>query len=225
VYFEVTLYQWFGSWNLSAIEGGQGFGDNPLHNISAMLFDSNRSLLMYNPILLLLFIGLPLWFRKRRESLLVTGIVLAPSIIVLCIIPNWSGSAAPTGRYIIDFLPAFIPALAFAIDRMRALWQRVLIGVLALLTFLITLDATLMRFPIIDGSMLVTRSPLLSQAERHTGLKLDNAFLTYSNYKEGHLVSSHNRTKLLAGYLIVISVTGYGYYLSTSSPKRTRTKG
>lgn len=219
-YYELSLYHWFGVWNLSTVEGGQSFGANPFHNVSAMLFDSNRGLLIYNPILLLIFVGLPLWFKNHRGSLLTTLVILLPPIVVLSLIPNWDGSAAPTGRYIIEFLPAFIPAIAFSLERLYRAWQKVVIGLLAIITFLISLDATMLKFPIINGNILAARAPLFLQIQGHTGLSLDRFIPTYSiQSKITILASKHAHIILAVDYLIVLSLLIYGYYLSRSLPK------
>lgn len=212
VYYFATLHQWFGLYSLSKIEGGQSFGANPIHNASAMLFDSNRGLLIYNPITALLFVGLPIWFKKHRESLLITLVALMPSIAVLCLIPNWNGSAAPTGRYLIEILPAFMPAIALVVIELRKLWQRITIAVLAALTFLISLDATMMRWPYIDGGPFESRAILFKQIEAHIGLPLDRMLLRYSINTT--LVGGHPVIKFFASWLVLITIFSYGCYIA-----------
>jgi hypothetical protein len=210
-YYFLTLHQWFGLWNLSTIEGGQEFNASPTHNAAAMLFDSNRGLLVYNPILILIFIGLPLWFKNHRTSFIITLLALLPTISVLCLIPNWNGSAAPTGRYIIEFLPAFVPAIGFALEALKYVWQRLIVAVLAVLTFLISLDATLQRFPYIDGGVYQVRPLLFAQIQRHTGLALDRLLPAFSN--QTTLLGRHDSAKTVFYIIALIAVVVYGYYL------------
>lgn len=216
-YYFLTLYQWFGTLSLSEVEGGQSFGADIKHNLSAMLFDANRGLVIYNPILLLLFVGMPIWLKKHRQSLMLTLAALLPTIILLCMIPNWNGSASPVGRYIVSFLPVFIPAVAFAIESLWSkVWQRLVVIGLGSITFLITLNATFNKFPIIDNSKTTSRPILFEQIQQHTGWALDRLLPLYTNNTV--LVSKHGWLKLLVGYLIIIGLVAYGFYLSKGLP-------
>lgn len=216
-YYFLTLYQWFGVWNLSAIQGGQPFNSNPLRNIPAMLFDSSRGLFIYNPITLLIVVGLPIWFKVHRRSLIETALVVGPTIASLCIIPNWNGSAAPTGRYIIEFLPALVPAIGFALIALTKVWQKVFVGILAFLTFLITLDATMMRFPYINGGLFINQPLLFSQIKAHTGLALDRLLPVYSN--ETTLIGQKGILKVGVWSLLVLVLFWYGWYLGYRKKK------
>lgn len=218
-YYFITLHQWFGKWNLSEIEGGQSFAANPLNNASAMLFDANRGVLIYNPVLLLLFVGIPVWFKKNRKSLWLVLFTLVPTIAILCMIPNWNGSAAPMGRYIMEFLPAFMPAIGFAIIALSKVWQRWVVFILAALTFLISLDGTIRRFPYIDGSIFMTRPLLFKQVQEHTGLALDRLMPLYSTSAETILLGHKGLFKIAAWYTLLIALFAYGCYLAKKIPK------
>lgn len=217
-YYFLTLHQWFGVWSLSQVEGGQSFGASPLHNASAMLFDVNRGLLVYNPIFLLLFVGLPLWLKQRAESLIITLVILLPTIGALCMIPNWNGSASPTGRYLMEFLPAFIPAIVFALEKLNQSWQRVVTILLGVTTLFISLDFIVRRFPQINNSLYFTRPKLFEQIQAHTGLAFDRFLPAYSNNTT--LISQHGLLKLAVGYLVVGILLLYGCYLSGFIPAR-----
>lgn len=216
-YYELSLYHWFGHWNLSTLEGGQSFGANPFDTISAMLFDSNRGILVYSPVLLLIFTGLPLWLKKHPGSLITTLAILLPSMIVLSIIPNWYGANAPTDRFIIDFLPAFIPAIAFSLDRLRLGWQQVVIFILAAITFLISFDATMLRWPLINGS----RPPLFAQIYQHAGIGIDHWLPTYLiQFPLTTLINKYGYIELVIGYMLIAGLVIYGFFLSRPRPKK-----
>ena len=210
-YYFFTLHQWFGVWSLSQVEGGQKFNASPKNNLTAMLFDSNRGLLVYNPILLLLFIGLPLWFKKMSNSILLVLFLLGPSILLLLFIPNWNGSASPTGRYIIEFLPAFMPAVVFAVMAMKSMKERIIIAFLSFITLIITIDATFNRFPEINNSILLPRPYLFQQIQQNTGFALDKYLPSYNNYTV--LVLTNAYVKLALLYLFITSLIIYGIYL------------
>jgi hypothetical protein len=223
IYYFITYHQWFGVPISAAFgAGGANFGVNPLTNISAMLFDTNRGLLVFNPILLLIFIGIPLWLKRHLESLFVTAITLLPSIVVLSVFVQWNGGYAPNGRYIIEFLPAIIPAIAFAVESLYRSWQRVLVFLLAAISFLISLDFALRQFPLLDPNLYKIRSPLFIQIQQHTGLAIDRLLPSYSTTPANItlLVSHHGFIKLAANYLLVVVLIVYGYYLSRSIPPK-----
>lgn len=95
----LTLHKWFGVWNIQDVWGADAhLGANPLNTVSAMLFDSARGLLVYQPILLLIFAGLPIWFRKRRESLAITLIIILPFMGVLALFSEWQGGGVTAGQ-------------------------------------------------------------------------------------------------------------------------------
>jgi hypothetical protein len=217
-YYYLTLHGWFGRYSLSALEGGQSFGANPFNNLSAMLFDSNRGLLVYNPVFILMFVGLPIWFKKHRKSLLISLASLLPSILALCMIPNWNGSESPVGRYLLEFLPAFVPAITFAMIEMKKQWQRIVVGTFVIATFMITIDAAYNRFKIIDSSLRETTSPLLMQVHYISGIPLDRLLFKY--YNETTPLSYHSYIKLAADYAFIFSLMFFGYCLAEGSANK-----
>ncbi len=216
-YYFFTLNQWFGAWNLSSIQDGQPFNASPVHNVTAMLFDANRGLFIYNPITLLIIFGLPIWYRLHRSSLLETLLVVGPLAATLAFIPNWNGSASPTGRYLIEFLPALVPAIAFGLVAFTKVWQKIFVGGLAAITFLVSLDATLMRFPYIDGGQYITRPALFAQLQAHTGVAFDRMLPLFSN--QTTLVGPQDWIKACLYSLLVIAIFAYGW---TESKKLTK---
>jgi len=219
-YYFITYHQWFGIWGIQTASGSGGsqFGDNPLMSISAMLFDSFRGFLVYNPIMILIFLGLPLWFKFNRKSLLITLAATLPSIAVLSLFFQWNGGDAPLGRYIIDFLPVYIPALAFAIEALGRVWQKIGVSILAVVTLLITIDATIKKWPLIDPGLIANkiRSPLFIQIQQHTGIALDRFLPMTSQYLFFHTVfiDKHGLLKTIVCWLVVITFFVYGVYLA-----------
>lgn len=217
LYYFVSLHQWFGSWNLSSIQQGQPFDSSPFRNIPAMLFDSNRSLFVYNPITFLIVLGLPIWYKLNRRSLIETLIVLGPTVATLSVIPNWNGSASPTGRYLIELLPALMPAVGFALIALKRVWQRIIAGVLAALTFMISINAAKFKTPYINGGLFTTKPALFSQIEANTGLALDKFLPVYSN--ETTLIGENGPIKVVTWSLLILVIFIYGLYLGKQFKK------
>ncbi|HEV2402962.1 MAG TPA: hypothetical protein VGS08_02055 [Candidatus Saccharimonadales bacterium] len=219
-YYFISYHQWFGVWGIQTANGSGGsqFGDNPLMSVSAMMFDSFRGFLVYNPVMILIFLGLPVWFKKSPKSLGVALVATLPSIAVLSYFFQWNGGDAPLGRYIIDVLPVYIPALAFAIEILTRSWEKVFIVLASLATFLITVDATFGRFPLIDPGLEanMTRSPLFIQLQQHTGLAIDRFLPMASQYLFYHttFIDKHGLMKTIFWWLVVLAFFIYGIYLA-----------
>jgi hypothetical protein len=224
LYYFLSLHSWFGLWNpTSLFTPDVNFGNSPFNNVPAMLFDSNRGLLVYNPILLLLFVGLPIWYKQHRSSLLISLAVLAPSIGVLMLFSQYTGGGSPVGRYLMDFLPAFMPAVAFAANKLQAHWQKTVVAMLLLITGLISVNAAVHKFQMINPVEYYKRPPLFLEIQNKTGLALDRPLPSYSVARyhpaladPNTLVGKHDAIKVLVLSAGVLAVTGYGYRLSVS---------
>jgi len=202
----------------SAGNAGGSLKGNVLMHLSAMLFDSNKGLFIFNPILLLLPIGLPIWFRHHKQSLIIALLALAPTIYVTIGFVEWHGGYAPTGRYMMSILPVFIPALAFALSKVTMLWQRVVTWILAIATALITFDAMNSHYPLIDPNYW-TRHRLFDHIQYFTGIAIDKiipAFTTNLSDDVTHFVNPNitNVLKVVAWYVLLLALGAYGWYLS-----------
>lgn len=212
-YFLLSLHAWYGVWNPTQIyPDDASLSASPLHTIPAMLFDSARGILVYNPVLLLIFVGLAAWFRQRRDTLIISVLATAPSIILLATFQLWNGGYAPTGRYMVDFLPVFMPAMTFALMLLRARWQQIIAGVLAVATIFIAVSMTFLKPSYIDPQAYRPRSPFFAGVEKHTGIGFDHLLPSYSRYTT--LNDRHGNMKVALGTLAVLSLAGYGYYLA-----------
>jgi hypothetical protein len=194
-----------------------------------MLFDSYRGLLIYNPLILLVFVGIPLWFKQNMKSFFPTLLVLGPSIVILALFNQWNGGDSPLGRYIIDFLPALMPSIGFVMGSLSKLWQKVVVAALVAITYLITLDNIVVKFPPVDGSRFFSRSTLFTQIEAHTHLAIDHLLPSYSNAttlnnSTTSLISRHGGIKLLLCYSVVLAAFLYGCHLAKSTSFHKVTK-
>lgn len=222
-YYYATYHVWFGVPSSIAIgSGGTSFDGSAVTNVAAMLFDSNRGLLVFNPITLLLFIGLPLWYKLRRNSLITLLFIVLPSLYVLSVFVQWNGGYAPAGRYIMNFLPLFVPAIAFAIQYLYKSWQKAVVAILAGLSLLLSIEASLTHIPLLDPNLSGTKNLLLDQIYRHTYWDIFYLFPSYTTTPANAtmLVSRHGSVKQAMGYMLIIGLVIYGFYLSKSTPKK-----
>lgn len=216
-YYYYTLRKWFGAWSIQETWGGQGsqpatLTASPLNTIPAMLFDVNRGLIVYQPICLLLFVGLAPWFKKNKRSFLIGTLVIVPSIFILSIYTQWYGGGAETGRQIDDFLPAIFPAIPCAIMALKKPWQKITVLILALLSLLVTLDATFSKFWIIDPSIRIAKPQLFTQIQQNFHLNLSKFFLLYTNNTV--LVSKYGPVKVVLVFVLIVALIYYGYWLA-----------
>jgi hypothetical protein len=210
-YFMFTMYQWFGTFNPADIYAGLSLNDDtsPPAILSALLFDGNRGLLAFNPVMLLLFVGLPLWFRYERDTALSALVVVVPYALILTDFWGWFGGDAPAGRYVMDFLPWLMPAIAVVLLAAKAWWQKAVIGVLWLGTLLFSMVATYIKLSYVrsDGPSL-----LFVSIQRWTGIRLD-AVLPLFTFK-ATLLDQQGKLWIGLGYCLIIGLFAYGYWLA-----------
>ena len=212
--FLYMTYNWFGTFNPTAIYTNVNLHASPVHIVSALLFDSMRGIIVNNPVALLVFVGLPIWFRYYRASLVLSVLTLAPSMALLAIFNQWQGGDAPIGRYTIDFLPVFMPAIGLAIAYCTRTWQKVAAGSLVIATLLIALDFILTKRPYIRGDM---RSPLFAQLQHYTGFGFDRFLPTFS--MNTTLIFPNGAVKIALGYILLLGLLFYGYRTSKTQHK------
>lgn len=211
-YFLLSTHIWFGVWDPINIYAGLALKHASLIAIlSGILFDSMRGVFINNPVLLLLPVGLPIWYKINRKTFWLGALVALPSMLILASFGEWQGGDAPIGRYVIDFLPIIVPAVGLATSQLKTTWQRIIVMLLALATLLISIDFTLIKRPYIRSDI---RSPLFGQIERHTGLAIDRLLPTFSD--KTTLIYPNGVPKLLVGYTVALGLFTYGYYLSRS---------
>ncbi|MGH7194714.1 MAG: hypothetical protein ACREJM_14440 [Candidatus Saccharimonadales bacterium] len=211
--FFIGFHHWYGVWDPEHIYPPNiSLKTSPLRNVPAMLFDVKRGALIYNPALLLMLVGLGAWFRQKKEMFLLTLLAIVPSMAVLAVFNAWEGGYAPTGRYMIDFLPALFPAVAFAVVLLKANWQKAAVALIVLATLFITLESTFIKAPYINGEQYRPHSAFFNELQQQTGIGFQHLLPNYSKYVT--LDDRHGQLKLLIGWLAVLSFAGYGYYLS-----------
>lgn len=226
ILFLITTHFWFGVWNprliYSSVFTEISLSASPLQTVPAMLFDSNRGLLVYNPILLLAFIGVCLWYHKSRITLITTLITILPSIFLLITFNEWQGGFSPPGRYIMTFLPVLMPAVGFPLMHLRTVASKSMITLLLVATVVISVQTTILRVPYIATEASRTRSVQFINLEEITGVKFDKLLPNYSN--KTSLDDSRGEAKLIIGYTILASLLIYGYFIVRNEKRLGITK-
>lgn len=120
VCLQFKLTQWFGVLTPSGIYEGtnQIFQLSPLKVLLASVFDPYKGLLILSPIWFCAVIGFPEWYRRSKKQLLLVLILVIPSLLVQSTNQDWSGGWAPPSRYIAEYLPILLPALALGLEVM-----------------------------------------------------------------------------------------------------------
>ena len=219
VYFVWSTYAWFGILNPAGIYQDLNIVGtiSPPGIFTALLLDSRRGLFVYNPIFVLLIVGLSLWYRQARESLFITIMVMAPYLIVLCTFWGWFGGDAPAGRYVMDVLPLFMPALGFALLVAKDNWQKGIVGVLLGLTLLMTVLQTSLKTGYITY-LTNDRTQVFVWIGERTGIAFDRLFPTFSI--SAHAVYPGTWAK--AGIWVLLCVVLFMYGLSIARPQRRK---
>lgn len=209
-YLFFSAYMWFGVWKLPDIYAGLALRHaSPWYITSALLFDAQRGLLVNNPLLWLIPVGLPIWYFRNRKALIICLAAIVPSILLLAGFGEWYGGDAPTGRYIIDFLPILMPAIGFVIISLRSTIQRAIVALMYIVTFLISLDFTLIKRQYVRISL---RNPLFEQISRVFHVDVDKLLPHFTDMTV--ITNSYGPAKLAIGYLFILGCFGVGYVLA-----------
>lgn len=218
--FLYLTHKWFGIWNPSGVLADLGVGLHPESlpkNASAILFDAARGFIPNNPLFLLLFVGLPIWFRKSRETFIVAILCILPQIGTFVLFNDWRGGDSPAGRYIMNFLPVLLPTVAFSLQYLKKAWERVVAIALFAVTALIT-----GYYIKIKLGWLGVDSPISSPILKGTRLAFDRWFPQFdvATNPTGRL----DWLKALTYYIVLIGLVIYGYVISKRilTPKNGR---
>ena len=90
--YAITIHSRYHTWVITApFSNGILFHFAPGPSILANLFDTSRGLLPNNPAYLLILVGLPIWWKRDRNSALITLTVLLPSLLLQSTFADWAG--------------------------------------------------------------------------------------------------------------------------------------
>lgn len=101
-----------------------------------LLFSPEKSIFLYNPLTLLCFWSIPLWWKHyKSQAILVLALLMVEFLSVIAR-PDWDGGSWWGPRYLVQLTPLLILSLGFLLESPRVLnsrgWQRfiaVLFGV------------------------------------------------------------------------------------------------
>ena len=123
--YAVTIHAWYDTWMITApFSNGLLFHFAPGQSVIANLLDTSRGILPNNPAYLLILAGIPLWWKRDRNSALVTLAVLAPSLLLQSTFADWAGGCFPAGgRYMMPYVFCAIPVVAFLFAELKWLFR------------------------------------------------------------------------------------------------------
>jgi hypothetical protein len=174
VAYELVTKAWYGTWIPTpfGLPGHKLFALSEARGLTAVSFDSARGLFPNAPAMLLILIGIPLWYARFRGPVLRLAVVVAPSILIDATYSDWSGGFAPPARYAIGFVPALLPAIALVLrDAPRVV--RALAWTLLAVNAALAAAFVWLRPP---WALTGTRSPFFASVQEHLGPAIDRAF-------------------------------------------------
>lgn len=210
VFFFLALWRWYGTLNPAEIYPTYLGIISPLKSIPASLFDSQRGLLVYNPILILIFSGVFVWWKVSKQTLFVTLLIIAPAYIVTMCFSEWWGGYAPTGRYLMNYIPAVMPAITYLLIYIKKWYERCLVITLALITAIFTLLATYMKTPYPSGQL---RSEFFKGIEDQVGVAFDKVLPHYNLKTE--LIGQFGIWKVMVGLTLIAIFVYFGYVVAS----------
>lgn len=215
--FFITLHAQFGVWAPNKIYSSNiNLGTSPFITIPYMLFDSLRGLFVYNPAFLLLFVGLIPWVKRSPRTVIITTLLLGPSFILLSLFNETHGGDAPTGRYIMTYLPLILPAIGYALIYVKGTVGRTAVLALVSLSLFLTSYAIGTKMPYVG---LMSRSPLFEFIEQRSGFAVDYVLPHFALNNE--LIGEHAIIKVVSMSTLCIALLGYGWILENRETKRT----
>jgi hypothetical protein len=169
--------------------------------------------------MLLIFVGLIPWAKKHLTSFTMAIVTLLPTILLLTVFNGWQGGASPPGRYFMEFIPALMPAMAYALEAFKEYWQKVVVIILLIISLIFTIETIVTKPPHADDTQTQTQPPLFVSIQNQIGLKFEIDKL-FPKYTEVATNPVGNKTPLKAwvGSILVASSIGYGYILAKRKP-------
>ncbi len=120
-----------------------GFATPMLLGMYGLLISPGKGLLVYNPIVLLGFIGLSLLLRRRRAEAILFMLIVIVSIVFYASYNFWTGGWNWGPRYMLPLLPFLLLAAGEWVSVNPSRFRRGMLIGLSVLTFLINLPAML----------------------------------------------------------------------------------
>jgi hypothetical protein len=208
VAYELVTKARYGTWIPTpfGLPGHKLFALSEARGLTAVSFDSARGLFPNAPAMLLILVGLPLWYARFRGPVVRLAVVVAPSILIDATYSDWSGGYAPPARYAIGFVPALLPAIALVL---REAPRAVRAGAWALLAVNAALAAAFawLRPP---WDLTGSRSPFYTALEQHLGPAVDRAFPAFDYW--GDLTG--RRLQLAVWIVVAALLLGVGILLA-----------
>ncbi len=206
----IMKFYWFGAFYLDAVGNITGekflpFLINPFQGWLGQWLDIEMGLLWSAPVIVLIFPGLVIWFRKQKSIfLLIVPITLA--YLLLTSAYNWHGGFSPVGRYTLIAIPLLLPALSWVLQASKKIiWLRWIVGILTFLSFILSCLIFFVGrrgLPYNDGYNIYWRTLLKF-------LKLDfiEPIISLNFFEPGLL-------EYAVGAGVFILLFGLGYYIS-----------
>lgn len=199
--FEWKLYEWYGVFLPNQTFAGDIlFLVSPFKSLAAILFDSTKGLFINNPALILIFLGLPLWFKENRWQIFRIILILGPSFILQLSFLDWWGGWSPSGRYLMDMLPVLIPALAFIYPLLKNLTLKIFTYILIGLQIIFSLIYIFSKSSWVWSGV---RNPIFEIIQSKIGLAIDRFLPQFS--PELHLKNTYGGVFLT--FFIIIAAT------------------
>lgn len=199
--FEWKLYEWYGViLPNQTFAGDMIFLVSPLVSLVAVLFDATKGLFTNNPAFLLMFLGLPLWYKSNHWQLFRIVLILLPGFILQLTFLDWSGGWSPSGRYLMDMLPVLIPTIAFIYPFLKNIFLKTFTYILIGLNIIFSLIFIFFKTPwVLAGE----RNPVFATIQHKIGLGLDHLMPQFS--ADLHLKNTYGGV-FLAIFIIIAAI-------------------
>ncbi len=179
LFFEVKLHEWYGSWIPTVVYKGLPgqLGTVSLGvSMPSVLFDSAVGLFVNNPLWIAAAGGFGVWLARRPAQALRVLLVTVPSFLIFHTYSNYLGWSAPTGRFLVEFMPVYAAAFGWLARPGAHLVWRLLLLVLAVIQGGITALSARLQFPWLED----LHNPWIELLHRRFGIPRPDWFPTFS---------------------------------------------
>ncbi len=201
-------------WYISRLRGLNGL--RLLKNALALLFDQEFGLLLYSPLYLLAFFGLPFAFKENRRLLFITGFIIFVYSYFLERFGRWFGGFSLPCRYIVCILPLTGFLIAKSFEKIK-LWSfKVFVLVLAMWSFIVSfllLLKPLWKYNRFDGA-----NRLLENLGRKFSADLVRFFPSFN----GPTSSTY---KMIMFFIVAVAIMGCFFYWRSRRPGEKQSAG
>ena len=208
--FELKTYQWYHTLSPGGSYTGYStlFQLSPLVTLPAMAFDQTKGFFINNPGFFLVFLGIPIWLKRNAGQFLRLLLIIAPTFLIQATFGDWWGGWAPTGRYQLEFIPVFLPAIGLVFFYYKKIFVKLLLALFLLPHFIF---GSFFLRGALNYAEPGGANPILMKIQEKAGIYLDEFIPKFTKVD---FVSSWDKVLAIIFTTLAVVLVIYGFNLA-----------